>query len=109
MRKAKILFKDEQAGILTQHDDGSFTFQYHSTWVNDGSKPGISLNLPKTTEAYYSPFLFPFFYNMLPEGTNRQVACKLNRIDDTDYFGLLMTVGKNDTIGAVTVIKIEIE
>ena len=27
MRSAIILFKDEEAGILTQHDDGSFTFQ----------------------------------------------------------------------------------
>jgi len=44
---------------------------------------------------------------MLPEGTNKQVACKLNRIDQEDPFGLLMTTAKNDSIGAVRIIKIE--
>jgi len=107
MRKAKVLFKGEEAGVLIQRDDGSFTFQYHPSWVDDESKPGISLTLPKTQTVYDSEFLFPFFYNMLPEGSNKQVACKLNRIDQTDYFGLLLTTAKNDTIGAITVIKIE--
>jgi serine/threonine-protein kinase HipA len=44
---------------------------------------------------------------MLPEGSNKQVVCKLNRIDREDYFGLLMTSAKNDSIGAVTVRKID--
>jgi serine/threonine-protein kinase HipA len=44
---------------------------------------------------------------MLPEGSNKQVVCKHHRIDQEDYFGLLMTTAKNDPIGAVRVIKIE--
>lgn len=107
MRKALILFKDEEAGVLTQHDDGSFTFGYHVSWMEDRNKPGISLTLPKSEQVYHSKFLFPFFYNMLPEGSNKQVVCKHNRIDQNDYFGLLLTVAKNDTVGAVRVIKIE--
>ena len=107
MRKAKVLFKEQEAGILKQLDNGFFTFRYHPSWVGDGSKPGISLTLPKTEKVYESEFLFPFFYNMLPEGSNKQVVCKLNRIDQTDYFGLLLTTANNDTIGAVTVLKAE--
>ena len=42
---------------------------------------------------------------MLPEGTNRQIACKLNRIDREDHFGLLMATAKYDSIGAVRVVK----
>lgn len=106
MRKAKILYKDEEAGVLTQHDDGSFTFNYNDTWMVN-NKPDISLTLPKIKQAFHSKFLFPFFYNMLPEGSNKQVVCKLNRIDQTDYFSLLMTTAKQDSIGAVRVIKIE--
>jgi serine/threonine-protein kinase HipA len=106
MRKAKIVYKDEEAGVLTQHDDGSFTFQYHDSWMADSTKPGISLTLPKTTLEFHSKFLFPFFFNMLPEGSNKQVVCKYNKIDRDDYFGLLMTTAKNDSIGAVRVIKI---
>lgn len=107
MRKAKILYKDEEAGVLTQHDDGSFTFHYHDSWMTDSNKPGIGLTLPKTTQEFHSKFLFAFFYNMLPEGSNKQVVCKYNKIDRDDYFGLLMTTAKNDSIGAVRVIKIE--
>lgn len=107
MRKAEILYKDEAAGLLTQHNDGSFTFQYHSYWIDDSKKPAISLTLPKTAEPYHSTNLFPFFYNMLPEGSNKEAVCKYNRIDKNDYFGLLMTTAKNDTIGAVRVVKTE--
>lgn len=107
MRKAKILYKDEEAGALTQHDDASFTFRYHDSWMADPTKPGISLTLPKDEQEFHSKLLFPFFYNMLPEGSNKQVVCTYNKIDRDDYFGLLMTTAKNDSIGAVRVIKIE--
>ena len=106
MRFAKVLFKNEEAGILTQHDDASFTFRYHDDWIADSSKQSISLTLPKTEKEFQAKHLFPFFYNMLPEGSNKQVVCKLNKIDRDDYFGLLMTTAKNDSIGAVTIIKI---
>ncbi|NOU18187.1 MAG: phosphatidylinositol kinase [Bacteroidales bacterium] len=107
MRRAKIFYKDEEAGVLTQHDDGSFTFQYNTGWIENGSKPSISLTLPKSQQEYHSKFLFPFFYNMLPEGSNKLVVCKYNRIDQNDYFGLLITTAKNDSIGAVRVVSIE--
>ena len=107
MRNAKILFKDEEAGMLTQFDDGSFSFRYHDAWIANKDKQSISITLPNTEQEYLSKFLFPFFYNMLPEGSNKQVVCKLNRIDKDDYFGLLMATAKNDSIGAVRVVKID--
>jgi HipA-like protein len=107
MRKAIILYKDEAAGELMQHDDGSYTFRYYDPWMTDSLKPPVSLTLPKTQQEYHSPYLFPFFFNMLPEGSNKQVICKQMRLDDDDYFGLLLTTAKNDAIGAVRVIKIE--
>ena len=107
MRKARVLSKNEEAGILTQHDDGSFSFRYHDDWVANNTKQSISLTLPKTEKEFHSKYLFPFFYSMLPEGSNKQVVCKLNRIDPEDNFGLLMTIAKNDSIGAVRIIKIE--
>ena len=107
MRKAKIYFKGEEAGVLIQHDDGSFTYRYHDQWLSDAGKPSISLTLPKIKEEYHSEYLFPFFYNMLPEGINKQVVCKYMRIDEEDHFGLLMTTAQYDTIGAVTVKKVQ--
>ncbi len=106
MRQAKIFYKNEEAGVLNQDDDGSFTFRYHDAWLSDNEKPDISLTLPKIEQEYHSKYLFPFFFNMLPEGSNKQVVCKHYRIDQDDYFGLLMTTTKNDSIGAVRVIKV---
>ncbi len=102
-----VLFKGVPAGILVQHDDGSFTFQYTKEWMNDTSKPAISLTLPKTENEYNSSYLLPFFFHLLPEGTNRQVITQNLRIDQDDDFGLLLNTAKVDTIGAVTITKME--
>ena len=107
MRSSKVLYKNEEAGIITQNDDGTFVFIYHSYWLNDTEKPPISLTLPKSTEIYASQFLFPFFYNMLPEGTNKQMACHYYKVDSDDYFGLLLNTAKVDSIGAVRLLKID--
>jgi serine/threonine-protein kinase HipA len=63
--------------------------------------------LPKNEKEFHAKYLFPFFYSMLPEGSNKQVVCQLNRIDREDYIVLLMTTAKNDSIGAVRIIKLE--
>lgn len=107
MRKAKILYKDQEAGMLIQHNNGFFTFKYDNSWFSDNNKPVISLTFPKSQQEYHSEFMFPFFYNMLPEGSNKQIVCKLNRLDLKDCFGLLLTTAKNDNVGAIKVIKIE--
>ncbi|MCD8406241.1 HipA N-terminal domain-containing protein [Tenacibaculum finnmarkense] len=107
MREANVLYKKEIAGILTQSDTGTFIFKYSDEWFNDANKPAISLTLPKTQQEYSSDYLFSFFYNMLPEGSNKQTVCYENRIDSKDHFGILITTAKQDTIGAVTIKKIE--
>lgn len=107
MRQAEVFYKNKPAGLLTQLDTGNFIFRYHDAWFNDSSKPAISLTLPKNKQQYESDFLFPFFYNMLPEGSNKQLVCFEFRIDSNDDFGLLLTTAKHDTIGAVTINKIE--
>ena len=106
MRAAKILYKGEEAGIITQHDDASFTFRYHDEWLADASKPGICITMPKTKQGYYSKYLFPYFFNIIPEGANRKAICTDLRMDEDDYFGILLVTGKHDTIGAVKVVKI---
>lgn len=107
MRQAEVLYKKEAAGLLTQLDDGSFVFRYHDEWFRNKNKPAISLTLPKNQQEYESEYLFPFFYNMLPEGSNKQNICFELRIDPKDYFGLLLTTAKQDTIGAIQVKKIK--
>jgi serine/threonine-protein kinase HipA len=103
MRQADVLYKGEIAGTLTQHNDGTFSFAYQDIWLTNASRPSISLTLPKTTKEYHSQTLFPSFINMLPEGFNKHIICQSLRIDEDDYFGLLLNVAEHDAIGAVTV------
>ncbi len=106
MRRAVVYYKGEDAGELIQADDGSFIFRYSQLWMADKAKPAISLTLPKTATEYHSKYMFPFFFNMLPEGSNKQAACRQLRIDKDDTFGLLVATAQYDTIGAVTLKKI---
>lgn len=107
MRQAKIIYKDEEAGLLTQLNNGSFVFRYHDAWISDTDKPPISLTFPKNQQEYRSGFLFAFFYNMLPEGANKQLVCHALRIDKADHFGILLNTAAYDNIGAVRVIKLD--
>ncbi|MCF8714271.1 HipA N-terminal domain-containing protein [Joostella atrarenae] len=106
MRQAEVLYKDEVAGLLIQKNDGAFQFCYSDSWYSDSSKPAISLTLPKNEQEYTSKHLFPFFYNMLPEGSNKEVVCYELRLDPDDYFGILLSVAENDTIGAIKIKKV---
>lgn len=106
MRSAIVTFNGEAAGRLVQHDDGAFTFSYLPAWLSNRDKPAVSLTLPKREAPYQAPHLFAFFFNMLPEGANKAMYCKYFRIDETDDFGLLLTVAPYDTIGAINVIPV---
>ena len=103
MRQAEIFYKREPAGILTQHNDGCFTFRYHDHWLADSQKPPISFSFLKQQQEYHSPYLFAFFFNMLPEGKNRERICIDSKIDSDDDFRLLMVAAQYDSIGAITV------
>lgn len=105
MRQAIVFYKDEVAGRIVQHDDGTFEYAYDPAWMENEAKPSISLTLPKRRGTHRSQYLFPFFFNMLPEGSNKQVVCFYNRIDPDDHFSILLATAGMDNIGAVNVKK----
>jgi serine/threonine-protein kinase HipA len=107
MRSGQVFYKNELAGMLSQLDNGSFIFRYEERWLNDSSKPSISLTLPKIKMEFQSSTLFPFFFNLIPEGVNKRLICSKKRIDFDDYFGILLEVAGGDTIGAVKIIKMK--
>jgi len=108
MRAAKIFTNNILAGILTENNNGSFSFRYDDNYFQNPEYSSISLTLPKTQKEFHSNTLFPFFFNMLSEGVNRQVQSWIFKIDEEDSFGLLMALEKNDIIGAVTIERIEV-
>lgn len=103
MRKAAVYRNGELVGALTAESRSSYVFRYDDRWFADAKKPAVSLTLPKTQQEYRSEILFPFFFNLLSEGVNRQLQSRHLKIDEADHFGLLLATAQHDTIGAITV------
>ena len=68
MRQCEVYLHGIKAGMLTEEDNGEYTFIYDSSYLEKGDCPSVSLTLPLREEPYRSTVLFPFFFNMLSEG-----------------------------------------
>lgn len=106
MRQAQIFSNGILAGMLTETDSRNYIFRYEESFLMDEKQTAISLSFPKSRREYTSETLFPFFFNMLSEGTNKAIQCQTLKIDENDAFGLLLATAHTDTIGAITVKKI---
>lgn len=104
-RSAQVYYNGKLSGILTKAGN-TYRFAYDETYLNTpGSRP-VSITLPLRKEVYESNVLFPVFVNMLSEGANKRIQCRMLRIDENDYFSLLLATTKDDSIGPVTVKEI---
>jgi len=106
MRQAKVFSNGVLAGTLTETDSGKYIFCYDDSFLIDEKQTAISLSFPKSQREFSSETLFPFFFNMLSEGTNKAIQCQTLKIDENDAFGLLLATAHTDTIGAIIVKKI---
>ena len=106
---ARVYRNRQLAGSLIQNSPKSYEFRYDDVWFSNNILPAISFTLPKKQQVYKADHLFPFFFNMLSEGKNKKLQCRQLRIDEKDYFGLLLATASNDTVGAITVTPVENE
>ena len=103
MRLLDVYLNDTKAGLLIEEHPGSgYIFRYDDDYLNAGN-PAVSVTMPTRRREYRSQHLFPFFTNMLPEGGNRRAICRMLKIDEQDFFGLLSAMADQDFIGAVNV------
>lgn len=105
--KGVVYCNGVKAGILEKTISGGYRFTYDHAYLENTRNPPISLTLPKTSEAYQLKVLFPFFSGLLSEGVNKEIQCRLLKIDENDDFGRLLFASGEDTIGAITVKKME--
>jgi serine/threonine-protein kinase HipA len=105
-KKAEVYYNDLLSGILMK-EDGKYFFQYDEKYLSDENNPAISLTLPKQKEVFESDFLFPFFFGLLAEGENKEIQCRLLKIDENDHFTRLLKTAGIDTIGGITVREYE--
>ncbi|MDT0648304.1 HipA N-terminal domain-containing protein [Zunongwangia sp. F260] len=105
MRRAKIYYQDQVAGILTETNDGEYTFQYNSSYIKEYPDQFITFTMPVKKELYIDNRLFPFFEGLIPEGWLLDIASKNWKINRNDRMGLVLACCKN-CIGAVSVHQI---
>jgi HipA-like protein len=105
MRAAQVLYNGRLAGILSK-SAGTYRFVYDKNYLSTpGSRP-VSLTLPFQEAPYESNVLFPVFINMLSEGDNKAIQNRLLKIDENDYFSLLLATAGSETIGPLTIKEI---
>ncbi|WP_396170182.1 HipA N-terminal domain-containing protein [Flavobacterium sp.] len=102
MRKAAVYYTTFLAGILTETDDGDYTFEYDEKYVMEHPKESITLTMPVRSKTYTEKRLFPFFEGLIPEGWLLDIASKNWKINQNDRMGLLLACCQN-CIGAVSV------
>lgn len=103
MRSAKVYIKGIPAGRLIQESPNSYRFTYDEDYIREHREDPVCMAMPVREESYSAPYLFPFFSNMLSEGSNRVFQTRLHHLDPDDDFSLLLEIAGYDTIGAVTI------
>ena len=105
--RLEVIYKGEiKAGELWVDKDG-YHFEYDDSFLEDDTTRPVSVNMPKKQKSYHSRELFHYFRSILSEGENRKQICKALRIDPDDDWSLLSLTCQHDTIGAITVKRIE--
>lgn len=107
MRQAQVFRNDTLVGILSKDEQGQYHFYYLAEYLSYRDARSISVNLPLQEEPFVSDILFPFFFNLLSEGSIKAIQCRELKIDPQDYFTLLLRTANRNTIGSITLKEIE--
>lgn len=103
MRQCEVYVHGRKAGLLTENNEPrEYIFEYDKQYLSTCTEP-VSLKMPLREEPYRSPNLFPYFFNILSEGENRELQAAVLHIDKSDDFGFLLATAQHNTPGAVTV------
>lgn len=102
MRQGIVKYNNIKAGVLTEDDNGEYTFKYDEMYVQKYPNQFITFEMPVTERPYRSKRLFSFFDGLIPEGWLLNIAAESWKINKNDRMGLLLACCKN-AIGAVSV------
>lgn len=102
MRQGKVFYKDIFAGIVSETDDGEYTFTYQPSYIEEYPTQFLTFSMPVKDNTYKDRRLFPFFEGLIPEGWLLDIASDNWKINKNDRMGLLLACCKN-CIGAVSV------
>ena len=101
--KAGVYNNGILAAVLEKRLDGTYLFEYDDLYLQSASNPSISLTLPRSVKTHESKQLFAFFFGLLSEGVNKNIQCRLLKIDENDHYVRLLLTAQDDNIGSITV------
>jgi len=103
-----VYYDNILAGLLTETEEGQFTFQYDEEYIRNYPNEFITFTMPVRKQIYADKRLFAFFEGLIPEGWLLDIASKNWKINPNDRMGLLLACCQN-CIGAVSVKPVLIE
>ncbi|CAN5474644.1 HipA N-terminal domain-containing protein [soil metagenome] len=99
-RRAAVYQQGELAGYVEATGDGGWRFTYRDEYAGQA----VSLTMPVRQEAYSFASFPAVFEGLLPEGPQLEALLRKHKIDRTDAFRQLVTVG-GDLVGSLTVVE----
>lgn len=102
---AEVYLNDQFVGWLSKVP-GGYEFQYHEEFLSSSKSSPISWNFPLKREKFKSEKLFPFFEGLVSEGWLLKVQSQTLKIDERDYFSMLLENGW-DLIGGIKVKRVK--
>lgn len=109
INKVRVIYKGKHVAGILWRDANGYHFEYDDAFILNELMFPISVNMPKSEKRFDADFLFANFRSILSEGFNREMQSKALGIDENDDWNLLINTCSNDTIGAITIEKIEQE
>ena len=106
MQKVNVYRNGEEIGLLQKDDAGLYLFQYISNYLQNDDALSISVHFPLQEEVFRSKTFFSFFFNLLAEGTMKEMQCRELKIDPEDHFTRLIKTTEFNTIGSITLKEI---
>ncbi|MBA4793647.1 MAG: type II toxin-antitoxin system HipA family toxin [Phenylobacterium sp.] len=101
IRSLTVWWDGARVGLLRIDENGDLEFVYDGAWLEDGTKPAISISLPKRPGAFSRRETRPFFAGLLPEETQRDAVAHALGVSRANDFRLLERLG-GDVAGALT-------
>ena len=102
MRQGKVFYQNHFAGVVTETNDGDYTFEYDNDYIQNFPYQFITFSMPVSEKVFRENRLFPFFEGLIPEGWLLEIASESWKINKNDRMGLLLACCKNCN-GAVSV------
>lgn len=79
----------------------TYRFRYYKKYLDNQNTPPISFSFPKKQQEYQSDILFPYFFGLISEGFYKARQTKVMKIDEKDYFSLLIKTARYNTVDGV--------